>query len=147
MDSQDDEFHIIRPSQNNYFSDSDEFDLDEEFDESDDDDRGRKKKKATPKTKPKETKKNIKTKHAQSAKVDLLTEDVNRMMEVLSSHGIYFDLPDDVMDKEQRPISYRQQHTKGNTKNQRKKVKQQQIRLLEAAAEHLHVVMVQHNLK
>ena len=141
------EFHIIRPSQDNYFSDSDEFDLEEESDESDDDGRSKKKKSLKPKSN--ETKKQLKSKnkHVQSTKVDLLTQDVQRMMDTLSSRGIYFDLPDDVMETEQRPISYRQQHTKGNTKNQRKKVKQQQIRLLEAAAEHLHVLMVQNSLK
>lgn len=63
----------------------------------------------------------------------LLTEYQNLLQEV-RRRGIYYDPqgPPNLTEVEARPQNYRQNHTRGNTKNQRRNIKRQQSRVLES---------------
>jgi regulator of RNase E activity RraB len=80
--------------------------------------------------------------HAQSQAVAQLLSTIEAYERDLKAWGVYYDYPSNEQlfeeDSQARPVvKYRAMHTRGNTKNQKKNIKRQQMVILRATADHL----------
>jgi hypothetical protein len=86
-------------------------------------------------------------KHVQSTEIDILQQRINNAEKQLKQLGIFYDYPEEVNEKGNRQNKFRVMRTKGNTKNQRKILKKQQLLLLQATAEHLEAILAENDGK
>ena len=60
-----------------------------------------------------------------------LKEQIERYERDLKEWGVYYDFPADVVNEKGSRTKYRLMRTRGNTKNQRKNLKQQHLHILQ----------------
>jgi len=65
---------------------------------------------------------------------------INSLQDQLHQRGIFYDMSH-ITNDDNRPIKYRQQHTRGNTKNQKKKIKQQHLHVLRNSVVYLESLL------
>jgi len=90
------------------------------------------------------TRKTAATRHVQSRKHAALLSEYEQCVRTLEQNDIPFNLSDAPKPAEQR--RFRSQHTRGNTKSQRKHLKRQQAETLQCAIVYMRAILQQHNL-
>eukprot|EP00759_Apiculatamorpha_spiralis_P032493 PhF_6_TR33877/c0_g1_i1/m.49716 len=82
--------------------------------------------------------------HRNSLHVQALSQRIHQLEEYLKEEGVYYDYGDGLEQSELRPTKYRAMHTKGNTKSQRRNLKNGHERVLTDVEEHLHILVENH---
>lgn len=79
-------------------------------------------------------------KHVHSTQIDDLQKRINDAEKQLKKFGIYYDYPDELNEND-LSNKFRIMRTKGNTKNQRKNLKKNHVKILTIIAEHLEEIL------